>query len=46
MSAESNTPGMFALLLSLGFKVVNNFKQNAENERMLNVPSDILHHSH
>jgi len=31
MSAVSNTPCMFALLLSLGFKVVNNVKQNTEN---------------
>ena len=26
MSAENNTPGMFALLLSQNLKVVNNFK--------------------
>jgi hypothetical protein len=45
MSAESNTAGMFTLLLSLGFKVVNNFKHNTENESILNVPSYILHHS-
>jgi len=28
MSAEHNVSGMFVLLLSLGFKFVNNFKKN------------------
>ena len=45
MSAEHNTSGIFALLLFLGFKVVNNFKQNAEDASILNMPSHILHHS-
>ena len=44
MSAECITSGMFTLLLSLGFKVMNNFKQNNEDASILNVPSHILHH--
>jgi len=31
MSAEHNVSGMFVLLLSLGFKFVNNFKKNNGN---------------
>jgi len=30
VSTESNTSGIFTLLLSLGFKVVNNFKHNTQ----------------
>jgi len=41
MSAEHNGSGTFTLLLSLGFKWMNNFMQNTENASILNVPFHI-----
>ena len=37
------TTGVFALLLSLDFKFVNNSKENTENVDMLNVPLRVSH---
>ena len=41
MSAECNGSGTFTLSLSLDFKWMNNFMQNTENARVLNVPLHI-----
>jgi hypothetical protein len=38
MSIEHNTSGVFAVLLSLDFKFVNDLK-NAESARIVTVPS-------
>jgi len=41
MSAKRNGSGTFTLLLSLDFKLMNNFMQNTENVKILNVPFHI-----
>lgn len=46
MSTEHTTPGMFILLLSLGFKFVNIFMEDTEILSILNVPFLILHNIH
>jgi hypothetical protein len=46
MSAEHDTSGTFTLLLSLDFKLMNNFKQNTENASILNVPFHIYHNTY
>lgn len=35
-----------SLLYSLGFKVINNIKNNTENASVLNVPPHILHNTY
>jgi len=42
MSADNDASGVFALLLSLGIKYVNNFNYRTENAPALNVPFLVL----
>jgi hypothetical protein len=46
MSTEHNTPSTFILLLSLDFKFLNIFVEDAEILSNLNVPCLILHNTH
>ena len=45
MSEECNTSGILATLLSLDFKLMNNFKENTENASAVNVSIHTLHNT-
>jgi hypothetical protein len=46
MLAQNNMSGMFALLVFLDFKSMNNLKRNTANKNILNVPFHVLHDTH
>ena len=45
MCVEYNTSGTFALILSVDFKLENNFRKNTENASILGMHFHILHNT-